>query len=84
MKEWSLLDAQKKLSNIVSAALAGKPRRVIVQGHGAVIILAAAEYDRLRRLEEGQVHSFSELLLEMPQDDQDFDRPSITPRSLDD
>lgn len=84
MKEWSLLEAQEKICKIVSVALTGEPQRVLDQGQRAVVILAAQEYDRLRRIDESQVPSFSELLLEIPQDDQDFDSPSITPRSLDD
>ena len=84
MREWSLQNAKNKFSDLFKAALDGEPQRVLSQGKDAVVILPEYEYDRLRRLEESHLPSFSGLLLEIPQDDQEFDRPSITPRALDD
>ncbi|MYC30729.1 MAG: type II toxin-antitoxin system Phd/YefM family antitoxin [Chloroflexi bacterium] len=83
MHEWTLQDAKNKPGQLIDAALAGEPQHVLVQGQRAVVILSAAEYDRLRQLEESHPPSFSGLLLELPQDDQEFDRPNITPRALD-
>ena len=82
MKEWSLQEAKKQFSDLIEAALAGEPQRVLGQGQPAVVLISAAEYDRLRQLEESHPPSFSGLLLELPQDDQEFDRPNITPRSV--
>ena len=84
MQDWSLDDARNKFSQLLNAALTGEPQKFLDQGQRAVVILAAQEYDRLRKLDESQVPSFSELLLEIPQDDQDFDRSSIRPRAVDD
>ena len=84
MRKWTFQDAQEKFAELVSAALAGEPQRILLQDKSRVVILAENEYDRLRRLEESHVPSLSGSLLEIPQDDQDFDRPNITPRALED
>ena len=83
MSDWPLQDAKNKFSELVNAAMAGEPQRVTRRGQPAVVVLAAEEYDRLCNLEESHVPSFGELLLEIPQDDQEFERISIVPRSLD-
>ena len=82
MCEWPLKEGSKKLRELVDAALAGQPQKVVGPGNRAVVILAANEYERLRQIEESHVPNLSGLLLEIPQDDQEFDRPSITPRVL--
>ena len=83
MGEWPLQDAKNKFSELVNAALAGEPQRVTRRGQPAVVVLSAEEYERLCRLEESQVPTFGELLLEIPQDDLEFERLDITPKSLD-
>ena len=83
MGEWPLQDAKNKFSELVNAALAGEPQRVTRRGQPAVVVLSAEEYERLCLLEESQVPTFAELLLEIPQDGLEFERRSITPRSLD-
>ena len=83
MAEWPLQDAKNKFSALVNAALAGEPQHVSRRGQPAVVILAAAEYDRLCRLERSHAPTLGELLLEIPQDDQEFDRMSIPARPLD-
>ena len=80
--EWPLQDAKNRFSELVNAALAGKPQRVTRRGQPAVVVLSAEEYERLCRLEQSQVPTFGELLLEIPQDDQEFERINIVPRSL--
>ena len=47
MAEWSLQDAKSKFSAVVNAALAGEPQRVTRRGQPAVVVLAAAECERL-------------------------------------
>ncbi len=81
--EWPLQDAKNKFSALVNAALAGEPQRVSRRGKPAVVVLAAEEYDRLCRLERSYASTLVELLLEIPQDDQEFQRLSIPARSLD-
>ena len=83
MGEWPLQDAKNKFSELVNAALAGEPQRVTRRGQPAVVVLAAAEYDRLCRLEEAHIPTFGELLVQIPQDDQEFERLDIVPRPLD-
>jgi prevent-host-death family protein len=83
MAEWPLQDAKNKFSELVNAALAGEPQRVTRRGQPAVVVLSAEEYDRLCRLERSHAPTFAQLLLEIPQDDQEFPRLSIPTRPLD-
>ena len=83
MPEWPLQDAKTRFSAVVNAALAGDPQRVTRRGKPAVVVLAVDECERLRHLEETQAPSLAELLLEIPQDDQEFDRLTLPARPLD-
>ena len=83
MAEWPLQDAKNKFSAVVDAALAGEPQRVTRRGQPAVVVLAVEEYERLCRRELANAPSFGELLLEIPQDDGEFERLQLEPRSLD-
>ena len=83
MTEWPLQDAKNKFSALVNAAVAGEPQRVTRRGQPAVVVLATEEYDRLCRLERADAPTLGELLLEMPQDDREFDRLPLTTRPLD-
>ena len=82
MAEWPLQDAKNKFSAVVDAALAGEPQRVTRRGQPAVVVLAVEEYERLCRLELANAPSFGELLLEIPQDDGEFERLQLEPRPL--
>ena len=83
MADWALQDAKNQFSALVNAALAGEPQRVTRRGQPAVVVLAAEEYDRLCRLEKSNAPTLGELLLEIPQDDQEFDRMFLPARPLD-
>ena len=83
MVEWPLQDAKNKFSALVNAAMAGEPQHVTRRGQPAVVVLAAEEYDRLRRLERSNAPTLGELLLEIPQDDHEFERMSVPNRPLD-
>ena len=83
MTEWPLQDAKNKFSALVNAALAGEPQRVTRRGQPAVVVLATEEYDRLCRLERADAPTLGELLLEMPQDDREFNRMPLTARPQD-
>lgn len=83
MTEWLLQDAKNKFSELVNAALAGEPQQITRWGRPAVVVLSVEEYDRLRRAERDQVPSLGELLLEIPQDDLEFERIPIAPRQTD-
>ena len=83
MVAWSLQDAKNKFSEVVNAALAGEPQRVTRRGQPAVVVLAEEEYERLCRLERAAEPSLGELLVQIPQDDGEFERLSISARPLD-
>ena len=82
MTEWALQDAKNKFSTLVNAALAGEPQRVTRRGQPAVVVLAEQEYERLCRMEKSNAPTLGELLLEIPQDDQEFERLSLPDRPL--
>ena len=83
MMDWTLDDAKNNFGTLMDAALAGEPQRVTRDGRSAVVVVSAEEYERLRRLDKSQAPTLSELLLEIPQDDGEFERLSIVPRPLD-
>ena len=55
MYVWKLEDAKNQFSRLVREALAGRPQRVTRGGRDAVVVIAAAEYERLARPESGLV-----------------------------
>ena len=83
MTNWSLQDAKNRFSAVVNAALAGEPQRVTRRGEPVVVILSTDEYERMRRLEKANAPTFTELLLQIPQDDGEFERIPVSPRPVD-
>jgi antitoxin Phd len=83
MTVWPLQDAKNRFSAVVEAALAGRPQRVTRRGKPAVVVLADAEYERLRLAEKAKAPTFVEHLLAMPQDDGEFERLPLKPRDFD-
>ena len=83
MAEWHLQDAKNRFSAVVEAALGGEPQRVTRRGRPAVVVLAVEEYERLRLVERAKAPSLADLMLAMPQDDEEFERLPIVLRSLD-
>lgn len=83
MAEWPLQDAKNRFSAVVDAALAGDPQRVTRRGKPAVVVLAVEEYERLRRLEKAQATTLADLLLAIPQDDEEFERLRVPVRPVD-
>ena len=81
MTEWQLQDAKNRFCAVVDAAVAGDPQWVTRRGKPAVVVLAVEEYERLRHLEKAKALSFADLLLAMPQDDEEFERFALPPRS---
>jgi prevent-host-death family protein len=78
---WSLQDAKNRFSEVVNAAR-HEPQTVTKHGKPAVVVLDAAEYERLRRLERADAPSFADLLLAIPQDDGEFPRLPVRMREL--
>lgn len=73
LRNWSLQDAKNRFSEVVEAARR-QPQMVTKHGKPAVVVIAAAEYERLRKLQRLKAPSFAELLLAMPADDEEFER----------
>jgi prevent-host-death family protein len=46
---WTLKDAETEFVTIAEAAKAGDPQRVTMPGDGAVVVVSAADYDRLSK-----------------------------------
>ena len=72
-RSWSVQDAKNRFSEVVEAAQR-KPQTVTKHGKPAVVVVAADEYERLRKLQHLKVPSFAELLLAMPTDGGEFER----------
>jgi antitoxin Phd len=70
---WSVQDAKNRFSEVVEAARR-KPQTVTKHGKPAVVVVAADEYERLRKLEHLKAPTFAELLLTMPTGGDDFER----------
>lgn len=83
MTDWALNDAKRQFHVVVDAALAGTPQRVVGTKTRDVVVIAAAEYERLCQMESSKLPSLGKLLLEMPQDDGEFERLPISPRDVD-
>ena len=74
MAVWQLQDAKNRFSAVVDAAMSGEPQRVTRRGNPAVVVLAVDEYERLRMLDNASAPTLARLLLEIPQDDGEFER----------
>ena len=70
---WSVQDAKNRFSELVEAAQR-RPQTVTKHGKPAVVVVAADEYERLRKLQHLNAPSFAELLLAMPTDGEEFER----------
>jgi antitoxin Phd len=70
---WSLQDAKNRFGEVVEAARR-HPQTITKFGKPAVVVVAASEYERLRRLERLKAPSFADLLLAMSSDGKQFDR----------
>jgi len=80
-RNWSVQDAKNRFSEVVEAARR-KPQMVTKHGKPAVVVLAAEEYDRLRKLQQLKAPSFAEMLLAIPQGDVEFERLDAKPRDV--
>jgi len=78
-RSWSVQDAKNRFSEVVEAAQR-KPQTVTKHGKPAVVVVAADEYDRLRRLQQLKAPTFAEMLLAIPQGDVEFERINAMPR----
>ncbi len=84
MTTWQLQDAKNRFSAVVDAALAGEPQHVTRRGKPAVVVLAAAEYERLCKQEPSDTPTFVEHLLAIPKGgDFEFERWPLDSRPVD-
>jgi prevent-host-death family protein len=72
-RNWSVQDAKNRFSEVVEAARR-EPQTVTKHGKPTAVLLSAAEYARLRKLERLKAPSFAELLLAMPAGGDDVER----------
>ena len=61
-----LQDAKARFSEIVSAAMRGRPQHITRRGKPAVVIVGATDYERMSSAEREPVPSFVEHLLAIP------------------
>ncbi len=62
MRRWQLQEAKAKLSFLVKSSQEEGPQEISVRGEPAVVVMAKAEYDRLK----GRKLSFVEFLRRSP------------------
>lgn len=68
---WTLEDAGRRFGAIVDAALQDGPQAVLRGGEPAVVVVSAAEYERMRGAPAADRPDFVEHLLSIPPDDGD-------------
>ena len=77
---WTLQDAKNRFSEVVDAALGGRPQEVSRRGKPAVVVLSASDYARLTA-EAGQNRGrFADHLLAFPGGE--VDRAAAKPRDV--
>jgi antitoxin Phd len=81
-RSWSIQDAKNRFSEVVQAARR-RPQTVTKHGKPAVVVVAADEYDRLRKLQQLATPSFGEMLLGIPRGDLGSAGRQATPRDVD-
>ena len=79
--KWPVQEAKNRFSEVVEAARE-KPQLVTKHGKPAVVVVAAEEYERLRRLEHLKAPSFVDHLLAMPADGGEFERLHVHSRDV--
>lgn len=63
---WTLQDAKNKFSAVVEEALAGRPQQVSRRGKPAVVVLSAADFERLTEAAGENRGSFKDHLRAFP------------------
>ena len=76
----TLQDAKNRFSAVVEAALAGRPQEVSRRGKPAVVILSAAEYQRLLTAAQASRDSFASHIAAFPADP--APRAEVRPRDV--
>ena len=79
---WSLQDAKNRFSAVVDAAQRGEPQWVTRRGKPVGVVISAETSERLRQLEKASAPSFTDVLLNLPQDDEPFERLPLQQRDV--
>lgn len=80
---WSLQDAKNKFSAVVDAARRDGPQTVTKRGQPAVVVVAAEEYEQLKKMEKERQPSLAEFLLSGPRGDFELPpRPQVKARDI--
>jgi antitoxin Phd len=66
---WTLQDAKNRFSAVVEAAQRGQPQLVTKRGKPAVVVIEAAEYERLQAARPRRWNTIFEALLDAPEAD---------------
>lgn len=80
--KWSLQDAKNKFSAVVDAAKAGKPQIVTRRGKPTVAVVSMEVFEKLQQWEARQLPAFMDHLLNMPRDNEEFQRQPLEPRDF--
>lgn len=87
MGTWKLEDAKNRFSEVVRLAMSDQPQRVTRNGRDAVVVISAAEYDRLAAPRQNlfEFLQASPLAKAIAEDDVDFEieRSRDLPRDID-
>lgn len=75
---WQLQDAKARFSELVRRALTEGPQTVTRHGEDTVVVLSAAEYERLLKARP----SFKEFLASVPLDQLDLNRDTDLDRDV--
>lgn len=81
---WALQDAKNRLSEVVDAAVEGRPQVVTRHGVETAVVISHREYERLTARRAVR-QSFASYLLHVPKSDDhsSFERIPLTPRDED-
>lgn len=80
---WRLQDAKTQFSQVVEAALRGKPQHITRRGKEAVVVVSEQDYAALQKSACAVAPGFVEHLLAMPKDDQAIEPASLALRETD-
>jgi antitoxin Phd len=87
MSTWKLEDAKNRFSEVVRLAMSDQPQRVTRNGRDAVVVVSAAEYDRMAAPPQNlfQFLQASPLAKAIAEDGVDFEieRSQDVPRDID-
>ena len=79
---WSIQDAKNRFSAVVDAAQRGEPQWVTRRGKPVGVLLSAEMFERLQSFEKAAAPSFTDSLLDLPQDDVPFERMPLRQRDV--